>query len=155
MVALNSPKKGAISADRSQSSVAHQTPVPTRTKASTSSKASRSSSRPSRHHSSPASSSGNVKSVPLVVLNNTTTTGLAKQAAAQFEAGGWTVTSTGNLTNDIASTCAYYDPSQQGAQAAAEALMAQFPTIKRTKPKFPELPPGPVVVVLTPDYSTG
>jgi hypothetical protein len=91
--------------------------------------------------------------MPLVVLNNTDQNGLAETAKAQFEAGGWTVSSTGNLVNDIISTCAYYDPNTSGAQAAATALMQQFPSIKRTAPKFAELPAGPVVVVLTTDYS--
>ena len=31
----------------------------------------------------------------------------------------------------------------------------QFPTIKRVREKFAELPAGPLVVVLTPDYSAG
>jgi hypothetical protein len=114
-------------------------------------------SRPPVHRSATASSdshsSSAVHSTPLVVLNNTSTKGLAAQAAARFRAGGWTVTSTGNLVNDIISTCAYYDPAQAGAKAAAEALQAQFPAIKRVEPKFAELPSGPVVVVLTTDYS--
>ena len=96
-----------------------------------------------------------MKSVPLIVLNNTTIAGLAARAAQQFEAGGWTVTRSDNYQNEIVSTCAYYDPSDAQAKAAAEALQAQYPTIKRVKPKFPELPSGPVVVVLTPDYSAG
>ena len=48
------------------------------------------------------------------MLNNTKITGLATQAKAAFEAGGWTVTSTGNIVNNIISTCAYYDPSVPG-----------------------------------------
>jgi len=103
--------------------------------------------------SSSSSSTPNPKSVPLVVLNNTTTPNLASQAATRFRSGGWTVTSFGNLTNDIISTCAYYDPDTAGAKAAAQALQAQYPTIKRVEPKFDGLPAGPVVVVLTPDYS--
>jgi LytR cell envelope-related transcriptional attenuator len=91
--------------------------------------------------------------LPLVVLNNTDTPGLADQAKARFEAAGWTVTSTDSLTNDIVSTCAYYDPEVAGAEAAARALQTEFPTIKRVVAKFAELPPGPVVVVLTSDYS--
>jgi hypothetical protein len=87
------------------------------------------------------------------VLNNTTTSGLAKGAAQRFEAGGWTVTSYSNYSNNIASTCAYYDPSAPGAKAAAEALQQQYPTIKRVKPKFDGLVAGPVVVILTSDYS--
>jgi hypothetical protein len=93
--------------------------------------------------------------LPLVVLNNTTIQGLAKQAAQTFEAGGWTVTKYDNYTNDIISTCAYYDPAYPGAQAAATALQAQFPAIKRVQPKFTGLTAGPIVVVLTPDYASG
>ncbi len=91
--------------------------------------------------------------LPLVVLNNTTVHGLAQQAKARFESGGWTVSTTGNLTNDIISTCAYYDPAVPGAKQVAQELRAQFPTIKRVEPKFGSLPPGPIVVVLTPGYS--
>jgi LytR cell envelope-related transcriptional attenuator len=98
-------------------------------------------------------SSSAAKSVPIIVLNNTTVPGLAKQAAQRFEGGGWTVTRFDNYQNDIVSTCAYYDPSADGAEAAAKALRKQFPAIKRVKERFPELPTGPVVVVLTPDYS--
>jgi LytR cell envelope-related transcriptional attenuator len=101
----------------------------------------------------PSSSPAPAAKLPLVVLNNTTTTGLAQVARTRFEAGGWTVTSTGNLVNNILSTCAYYDPAQAGALAAAQALQAQFPAIKRVVPKFAQLPPGPIVVVLTSDYS--
>lgn len=112
----------------------------------------------SAHPSTPAPTSSASSTtapgrLPLVVLNNTTTPGLAQQAKATFVAGGWTVASVGNLTNNIISTCAYYDPNYPGAQAAAAALQAQFPAIKRTAPKFAQLPAGPIVVVLTPDYS--
>jgi hypothetical protein len=103
--------------------------------------------------STSGSASSTTAKLPLVVLNNTKTTNLASQAAQTFEQGGWTVSSTGNLSQDILSTCAYYDPDVTGAQAAAEALMAQFPAIKRTKEKFGALPAGPIVVVLTSDYT--
>jgi hypothetical protein len=99
-------------------------------------------------------SASTVKDVPLIVLNNTTTQGLAKQAAARFETGGWTVTHYDNYQNDIISTCAYYDASDPKAKPAADALRAQYPTIQRVEPKFAELPSGPIVVVLTPDYSS-
>jgi hypothetical protein len=93
------------------------------------------------------------KDVPLIVLNNTTVTGLAQRAAQRFEQGGWTVSRYANYQNDIVSTCAYYDPADAAAKAAAEALQQQYPVIKRVKQRFAELPSGPVVVVLTPDYS--
>jgi hypothetical protein len=95
--------------------------------------------------------------LPLVVLNNTTVQGLAQQVATQFEAGGWTVTSFTNYTNNILSTCAYYDPAVTGAKAAATALQTQFPDIRRVQPQFPELSSyhSPIVVILTPDYPGG
>jgi hypothetical protein len=81
--------------------------------------------------------------------------GLAAQAERTFQAGGWTVTQIGNLQNNIVSTCAYFDPSVSNARASAQRLQRQFPAIKRVKPKFAELPAGPIVVVLAPDYSAG
>jgi hypothetical protein len=118
------------------------------------------------HHASPSatktspkpspSSSEVIGSLPLIVLNNTTTPNLARDAAQRFEAAGWKVTSYDeNYRNDILSTAAYYDPSVAGAKAAATALQKQFPTIKRVVPKFAGLPSGPVVVVLTTDYQPG
>jgi hypothetical protein len=90
--------------------------------------------------------------MPLVVLNDTTIAGLANQASQSFQSGGWTVKQIGNLQNSILSTCAYYDPAVPGAHASALLLQHQFPAIKRVKPRFPELPSAPIVVVLTPDY---
>ncbi len=87
------------------------------------------------------------------MLNNTTTPGLAADASQRFEDGGWTVSSQGNLTNTIISTCAYYDPATANAKAAARVLQSQYPTIKRVRPRFDGLPAGPIVVVLTPDYA--
>jgi hypothetical protein len=113
-----------------------------------------SSSAASSSSAAPTSSSApTLQSVPIVVLNSTSKSGLAETAAGRFRAGGWTVTSTGNLVNNIISTCAYYDPAVPNAQAAANALKTQFPTIKRVVAKFSGLPAGPIVVVLTSDYS--
>ena len=135
------------------------TPTATRTvtlspSASGSKPATRSTSAAPTGSSSGTASSAAAK-LPLVVLNNTTTGGLAKSAAQRFEAGGWTVTKYDNYQNDILSTCAYYDPSVAGAQASAQALQRQFPTIKRVEPQFADLASwhSPIVVILTPDYS--
>ncbi len=87
------------------------------------------------------------------MLDSTGNPSLAQTAAARFRAGGWTVTSTAELTNDILSTVAYYDPAVPGAQSAAEQLQQQFPVIRRVVTRFAELPAGPIVVVLTSDYS--
>ena len=76
--------------------------------------------------------------------------------------GGWNVTTYDeNYNNTIASTVVYYDPDVPGAHRAANALQKQYPTIKRVEPRFAPavggdpLPDGPVVVVLTADYSPG
>ena len=110
----------------------------------------------------PASASSAIGSQPLIVLNDTSTADLAQQAAQRFEGAGWNVTSYDeNYCNEIASTVAYYDPGVAGAKRAAEALQRQFPTIKRVAPRFAPaaggdpLPSGPVVVVLTTDYTPG
>lgn len=103
-----------------------------------------------------SSSSGSaIGSKPLIVLNQTTTPDLAAQAAQRFRSSGWHVASTQEgYQNDVITTTAYYDPSVPGAQQAAEALRKQFTTIHRVAERFAQLPPGPVVVVLTTDYSS-
>jgi hypothetical protein len=156
--ALREPK-GHVNASSSKRTVITTISSSPTSPAQSKSKSEGTTSASTRQTSSPPTSSSSpgvgVKSVPLVVLNNTTTQGLAHQAADRFEAGGWTVTRYANYTNDILSTCAYYDPAVSGAKAAATALRGQYPTIKRVQPKFSGLPNGPVVVVLTPDYSSG
>jgi hypothetical protein len=155
LFALRSPNGHGTHAavgNPSASSTAKRAFAPTSSPKSKS-KSTTSSTSPTRPAPRPSSSPAPAAKLPLVVLNNTTTTGLAQVASTRFEAGGWTVTSTGNLVNNILSTCAYYDPGQAGALAAAQALQAQFPAIKRVVPKFAQLPPGPIVVVLTSDYS--
>ena len=96
-----------------------------------------------------------VRKTPIVIMNNTTTTGLAAGAKQRFESAGWTVSSIGTMSNNVVSTCAYYDPAVKGSRHVAKALRREFPTIKRVARRFAELPPGPVVLVLTWDYSPG
>ncbi len=142
VAALNHPD-GRLAAKASQS-------------ISSSSVASRpaSSPKPSPSHSQVSASSSPAGSgrLPLVVLNNTSQIS-ASAAAQRFEQGGWTVTDTNTFDGSILSTAVYYDPNVSGAQATAEALQQQFPAIKRVKEKFDGLPAGPIVVVLTSDYS--
>ena len=133
-----SPTRNTVTARPSSSSAAPSTPAP---------------STPSSPSTSASPSVPAGGKVPLIVLNQTSTIGLAAKAGATFQAGGWTVSSVGSLRNDVISTTAYYDPTVAGAQAAAEALQVQFPAIKRVLPKFAELPAGPIVVVLTSDYA--
>lgn len=107
---------------------------------------------PTHSQGSATSSTAGSGRLPLVVLNNTSDV-TASTAAQRFEQGGWTVTDTSTFDGSILSTAVYYDPDVSGAQAAAEALQQQFPAIKRVKEKFDGLPAGPIVVVLTSDYS--
>jgi len=105
--------------------------------------------------SSSADANGSVAGsgkLPLIVLNNTSNTP-ASVAADRFQQAGWTVTDTSTFDGDILSTAAYYDPNVSGADAAAAELQREFPAIHRVKPKFDGLPDGPIVVVLTSDYS--
>lgn len=83
---------------------------------------------------------------PLTVLNNSTESGLAADAAARFRAGGWTVARVGNFTGRIAETTVYYDPGQE---PVARALAAQFPAIVRVLPRFAGLPGAGLTVVVT------
>jgi hypothetical protein len=158
-IALRHPKQASTVAGSdtrtstpSVSTSASHSPTPTKSR--TSSAASHS---PSPSHSTKSTT---LRTVPLIVLNDTTTPNLARDAAQRFEGGGWNVTTYDeNFHNTISSTAAYYDPSVNGAKKAAEALQKQYPTIKRVVPRFAPatggdpLPSGPVVVVLTSDYS--
>ena len=107
---------------------------------------------PSQSRVSATSSPAGSGRLPLVVLNNTSQVS-AGTAAQRVEQGGWTVTDTSTFDGSILSTAVYYDPAVAGAQAAAESLQQQFPAIKRVKEKFDGLPAGPLIVVLTGDYS--
>jgi ABC-type transport system substrate-binding protein len=107
---------------------------------------------PTRSRVSPTSSPAGSGRLPLIVLNNTSQVS-ASTAAQRFEQGGWTVTDASTFDGSILSTAVYYDSEVSGAQATAEALQQQFPEIKRVKAKFDGLPAGPIVVVLTSDYS--
>jgi hypothetical protein len=101
----------------------------------------------------PGAGSGSPATIPVIVLDNTGRPALARGATALLEQAGWSVTDTSTFDGDILSTAAYYDPATAGAQAAAEALQVQFPEIQRVRPRFDGLPQGPIVVVLTYDYS--
>jgi hypothetical protein len=88
----------------------------------------------------------------VVILNNTTITGLAARASAELQAAGWTVTDTRNYQNNIASTAAYYDPADPVSEQAARDLANQFPWILRVVPRFAQLPVSPIVLILNGDF---
>jgi hypothetical protein len=88
------------------------------------------------------------------VLNNTTRSGLADQAAGEFRAGGWSVVKVGNFTGKIPTTTVYYEPGNGAQQRAAQALARQYPDIARVLPRYAGLPDSVhgVIVVLAPDW---
>jgi hypothetical protein len=93
--------------------------------------------------------------VPLTVLNNTTVTGLARTAAQDFKAHGWSVDQVANYTGRLAATTVFYRDGDAAAQRAARALARQFPEIAQVAPRSPALPAGNgLTVVLAPDWTT-
>jgi cytoskeletal protein RodZ len=103
--------------------------------------------------SSPATQTNPALRPAVIVLNNTGQSSLTGLAVSRLRAGGWTATDGGAFDGAILSTAVYYDPASEGAQQAAAALQTQFPQVKRVKEKFTGLPEGPLVLVVTDDYS--
>ncbi|MEO6880142.1 MAG: LytR C-terminal domain-containing protein [Mycobacteriaceae bacterium] len=88
--------------------------------------------------------------VGVVVLNNSTVTGLASRAADAVRADGWTVRVVGNLTGRSPATIVYYP---QGRADAARALAATVGA-GSVQPR-PDGLPGPgdaLVLVVTSDF---
>jgi hypothetical protein len=105
--------------------------------------------------SKPPSSSKSRPSKPqtaIYILNNTTQPDLGTSTAAKFRAKGWRVVGTENYSNDIISSCIYYDPSDPHNLTVAQQMQSEFPGIQRVAPRFPQLPEYPIVVILNPDY---
>lgn len=87
---------------------------------------------------------------PVVVLNNSTRSGLADRASARFARNGWPVALTGNFRGRLRATTAYYEPGQR---ASAERFAATFRGIDRVLPRAENIPgPRGLVVVLTRDF---
>jgi hypothetical protein len=156
-MALSHPKgrqaSTATAATASLSSSASRSASPSVSESASTSKSAASTSSAASHSSSKTSSTDSTPNVPVTVLNNTNSSGLAETAVARLKNGGWTAKNGGNFVGDILSTAAYYDPNSAGAQAAAQALRIQFPAIKRVVQRFGGLPEGPIILVLTTDYS--
>ena len=87
--------------------------------------------------------------VPVSVLNNSKIKGLARTAAAKFQAGGWPVPVQGNYRGGtIAQTTVYYAPGQV---ASAQRFAQQF-GIGRVAPRFAGLPTQGMTVIVTRDF---
>jgi hypothetical protein len=89
---------------------------------------------------------------PLRVYNNSTITGLAARAAADFRNAGWQVEEVGNYPSGIIPTSTVYYRPGSSEQQAAQALADQFGL--RVEPRFSgldEASPG-LIVIATNDY---
>ncbi|GAA1310506.1 LytR C-terminal domain-containing protein [Pseudonocardia xinjiangensis] len=98
-----------------------------------------------------AAGSGTVRA-PLRVYNNSTITGLAARAAADFRNAGWQVEEVGNYPSGIIPTSTVYYRPGTAEQQAAQALGTQFGL--RVEPRFQgldEASPG-LIVIATNDY---
>jgi hypothetical protein len=92
------------------------------------------------------------KSVPVRVYNNSTIRGLAKEAADDIRADGWTVTEVGNYPDGIIRTSTVYFRPGTDEEAAARAIGAAFGM--RVEPRFEGIEdsaPG-VIVIVTNNY---
>lgn len=89
-------------------------------------------------------------STTLVVLNGTTTAGLAAKGTATLTTAGWTVTSSGNAgTTGTASTVVYYQQESQKALAEGIAKSIGTTAVEQSA----AFPNADISVVLGADYT--
>lgn len=87
--------------------------------------------------------------VPVLVLNNSRISGLARRAATAFGAGGWPVRGTGNYTGRTPVTTVYYPTGQE---AVARQFAARYPAVRRVLPRPASLPGSGLTVVVTREF---
>lgn len=86
----------------------------------------------------------------LVVLNGTTTTGLAANASRKLTTAGWTVTSTGDAgTTGSTATIVYYQQASQAALAQGIATSLGVTAVQQSA----AFPNADISVVLGADYA--
>ncbi|HEX5812976.1 MAG TPA: LytR C-terminal domain-containing protein, partial [Pseudonocardia sp.] len=89
---------------------------------------------------------------PVRVYNNSTITGLASHAAADFRADGWQVEQVSNYPSGLIPTSTVYFRPGTSEQSAAATLASAFGL--RTEPRFQgidDATPG-LIVIVTNDY---
>ncbi len=87
--------------------------------------------------------------VEVVVLNATTVTGLAGQAANDLEDRGWRVYGVANFRGSVESTAVYFPP---GLETEAQQLADSLPGPTRVLPRFGNLSTTRLTVVVSGDY---
>jgi len=90
--------------------------------------------------------------MPLRIYNNSTISGLASTAAADFQRGGWTVSDTTNYPDGIIPTSTVYYRPGTAEQASAQRLADEYGL--RVEPRFEgiqDASPG-LIVIVTRDF---
>jgi hypothetical protein len=99
---------------------------------------------------SPTATTPNLSSITVDVLNGTTHAGLASALANKLKSDGYTIKKVGNQAAHQTLTTIYY---KAGAKAAAEALLAAHPELKRVAPATASTPATvTLTVVIGDDY---
>jgi hypothetical protein len=104
--------------------------------------------------SSQASSSRNAAAkAPVVVLNGTSTTGLAKSVTDQIKAENWQTKTPGNYAKGVVKKTTVFYPTED-MKTAAENLQKAFPDIAAVEPSDPTMAKDSLTVVLATDWPT-
>ncbi len=101
-----------------------------------------------------ASSSSNAAAkAPVVVLNGTSTTGLAKSVTDQIKAENWQTKTPGNYAKGVVKKTTVFYPTED-MKTAAENLQKAFPDIAAVEPSDPTMAKESLTVVLATDWPT-
>lgn len=104
----------------------------------------------------PGTSAGPTSPVvlPVTVLNNSSLIGLASKVAAELEAGGWPIAELLNYSEtQVPATTVFFTPGNAAEQAAAQALVSQFPEITGgAEPRFEGLDGAGLTVAAVGDW---
>jgi hypothetical protein len=90
-----------------------------------------------------------VSDLEVVVLNQTSRSGLAAQVAGRLRSTGWEVPAVGNFRGVVPATTVYYPA---GAEQDALAVAGDLPTEPRVRPRFGNLSTSRLTVVVTDSY---
>ena len=93
-----------------------------------------------------------VPRVAVLVLNQTSRSGLAAEFRDVLDDAGWTVGGVDTFRGTVPATTVYYPP---GLRSAAQALNAAFAQVHRVRPAFPGIPADKLTVILCKDYPSG
>ena len=89
------------------------------------------------------------RDLEVVVLNQTTRSGLAGTVAGVLRGKGWAVPAVGNFHGTVPATTVYSPP---GAEAAAQTAAEDLPTAPRIRPRFGNLSTSRLTVVVADGY---